>query len=152
MTDETRAEIEGYAARFGQRDLCGDSIAPGAFLRTLIPAPASPVRMLYQHQAETPIGCWTDIREDGRGLLVRGEIFLDTDQGRTAHRLIRGGALDGLSIGFRSKKARTTRNGRLLTEIDLWEVSIVTFPMSPGARIVRVSEPGQRLPRNLLQS
>lgn len=150
MIPANRAEIEGYAAVFGSTDLSGDRVVPGAFGSKLIPAAKAPVRMLYQHQAETPIGRWTEIREDARGLYVRGQLFLDTDQGREAHRLIAGGALDGLSIGFKTKKARAGREGRMLTSIDLWEISVVTFPMSPEARITRVSAAGERLPRNLL--
>lgn len=152
MIGEARAEIEGYAALFSEADLTGDRIARGAFLSKLIPANPSRIKMLYQHQAETPIGLWTDIREDSHGLYVRGTIFLDTDEGRRAHTLMQGGALDGLSIGFRTRKARPLRRGRLLTSVDLWEVSVVTFPMSPKARVTRVSPPGQRLPRNLLSS
>lgn len=152
MNTNHRAEFEGYAALFGQADLSGDVIAPGAFLQNLIPPDPAQVRMLYQHQAESPIGLWTDIKEDQTGLLVRGQLFLDTDQGRQTHRLVAGGALDGLSIGFKARKARAKKGGRILTSIDLWEISVVTFPMSPAARITRHTDPGQRLPRNLLSS
>ncbi|NNU16988.1 HK97 family phage prohead protease [Parvularcula sp. ZS-1/3] len=150
MIAENRAEIEGYASLFGVADLTGDKVMPGAFGHQLIPAGRAPVRMLYQHQAEAPIGRWTTIKETQRGLFVRGELFLDTDGGREAHALVEGGALDGLSIGFKTRKARKRPGGRLLTDVDLWEISIVTFPMSPQARITRVGGPGQRLPRNLL--
>ena len=150
MIADNRAEIEGYAAIFMKPDLTGDIIRPGAFSKQLIPAHGGQVRMLYQHQAETPIGLWTDIKEDKRGLFVRGEIFIDTEQGQEAHRLLAGGALDGLSNGFKTSLARASRGGRLLTDIDLWDISIVTFPMSPAARILRVSSAGERLPRNLL--
>ncbi|MEM0927813.1 MAG: HK97 family phage prohead protease [Pseudomonadota bacterium] len=153
MIPENRAEIEGYAAVFGQADLTGDRILPGAFRPELIPANDSPIKMLYQHKAEKPIGRWTDIQEDSRGLLVRGQLFLDVEDGEQTYRLIRGGALDGLSIGFKTRRAKSTRQGgRMLMAIDLWEVSVVTFPMSPSARITRVSEAGERLPRNLLSS
>ena len=153
MISETRAEIEGYAAIFGQADLTGDRIFPGAFRPELIPTAEGAIKMLYQHKAERPIGRWMDIREDSRGLLVRGQIFLDTDDGERAYRLVRGGALDGLSIGFKTRRAKSTRQGgRMLMAIDLWEVSIVTFPMAPAARITRVAEVGERLPRNLLSS
>jgi HK97 family phage prohead protease len=144
------AEIEGFAARYGEVDLCGDTVVEGAFRRQLIPASAPPVRMLYQHQAEAPIGRWTDIREERGGLFVRGEIFLFTKLGRETHSLLEGGAIDGLSIGFKTKRAEPAKAGRRLLDVDLWEISIVTFPMSPRARITRVSAPGERLPRNLL--
>ena len=153
MIAENRAEIEGYAAVFGKTDLTGDEIHPGAFCNRLIPVDPTSIRMLYQHKAETPIGRWTEIREDGRGLLVRGHLFLDIADGERVYRLIKGGALDGLSIGFKTRRARNARcGGRMLMSIELWEVSIVTFPMSPLARITRVSDAGERLPRNLLSS
>ncbi|MEM7740058.1 MAG: HK97 family phage prohead protease [Pseudomonadota bacterium] len=153
MIPANRAEIEGYAAVFGQTDLTGDRILPGAFRPELIPTTDNQIRMLYQHKVEKPIGRWTDIREDSRGLLVRGQLFLDIKDGEQVYRLVRGGALDGLSIGFKTRRAKSTRQGgRMLMAIDLWEVSIVTFPMSPSARIARVSEAGERLPRNLLSS
>ena len=145
-----RAVIEGYAARFGVPDLSGDVIARGAFARNLIPARAGRVRMLRQHAAEAPIGRWTTIREEAEGLFVRGEVFTDTRDGRDLHRLLAGGALDGLSIGFKPIRAVRTRTGRELREVDLWEISIVTFPMAPGARITRVSEAGPKAPRDLL--
>ena len=150
MIRADRAEFEGYASVFGRVDLSGDRILPGAFGGKLIPAQISQVRMLYQHQAEAPIGRWTDIREDHHGLFVRGELFLDTADGVRVHRLVKGGAIDGLSIGFKTAKANADRRGRVLAKVDLWEISIVTFPMSPTARILRTSEAGERLPRNLL--
>lgn len=146
----SRAEFEGYAAVFGNVDLTGDRVVSGAFGGKLIPARIARTRMLYQHQAESPIGRWTDIREDRHGLFVRGEIFTDTEQGRETYALIAGGALDGLSIGFKTKKARPAPGGRTLLDVDLWEISVVTFPMSPEARITRIAAPGERLPRNLL--
>jgi HK97 family phage prohead protease len=152
MIAPNRAEFEGYGAVFGEADLTGDVIVPGAFSRRLIPAARGRIRMLYQHRSETVIGRWTDIREDQRGLLVRGEIFLDTGAGRDVHALLEGGAVDGLSIGFRTRKAKRNRGVRMLTDIDLWEVSVVTFPMAPSARITRVAPPGERLPRNLLSA
>ena len=149
-----RAVIEGWAALFGVPDLSGDVLRRGAFAKNLIPAGPDRVRMLHQHAADEPVGRWTDIREEARGLFVRGEVFTDTDGGRNLHRLLRGGALDGLSIGFKPVRAVRTRTGRELREVDLWEISIVTFPMAPGARITRVEEPafrtGPRRPRDLL--
>ena len=146
-----RTVVEGYAALFGVPDLSGDVILPGAFTGggKLIPARLARVRMLHQHAAEAPVGRWTEIAEDARGLRVRGEVFTDTRLGRDLARLLKGGALDGLSIGFKTVKAVRTRTGRELRAVDLWEVSIVTFPMAPEARITRVTD-GLRPPRNLL--
>ncbi|MEM6648695.1 MAG: HK97 family phage prohead protease [Pseudomonadota bacterium] len=155
---EDRVEIEGYAAVFGAPDQTGDIIRPGAFANIektekLIPTPQSRVMMLYQHAAEQPIGRWHHMKEDQNGLFVRGSLFIDTSQGADLYRLLRGGALDGLSIGFKPERARRTRDGkRELLRIALWEISIVTFPMAPGARITHVGEPGVRSPRNLLEA
>ena len=152
MSGATRAVIEGYASVFGVRDLSGDVVRRGAFAG-LIPACAGRVRMLSQHAAEAPVGRWVRIEEDAYGLKVRGEVFTDTDAGRNLHRLLRGGALDGLSIGFKPVRARRTRTGREIVEADLWEVSIVTFPMCPEARITFVGDEGMasRPPRDLLE-
>jgi HK97 family phage prohead protease len=152
MSGVMRAEIEGYAALFGEPDLSGDVIGKGAFSQQLIPAHRPPVRMLYQHKAECPIGVWNEIREDHRGLLVRGAIFLDSARGSEVHGLLHGGAIDGLSIGFKPKRSFRRKGGRLITEAELWEVSIVTFPMAPAARVTRVGGPGEHLPRNLLSA
>ncbi|MEE4212604.1 MAG: HK97 family phage prohead protease [Parvularcula sp.] len=152
MTASQRAEIEGYAAVFGEPDLAGDVVGSNAFARQLIPGRLEGVRMLYQHQAEAPIGRWTSLYEDNTGLVARGEVFLDTRLGRDVYALLSGGAVDGLSIGFKTRKSRPRAGGRLLTEIDLWEISIVTFPMAPRARITRIAPAGERLPRNLLSA
>lgn len=141
MNDNTLvADIEGYAAIFGDADLNGDIIAPGAFARTL--NTAEPVRMLYQHAAETPIGRWTSFVEDARGLFVTGELLLTSSQARDIHALLAGGAIDGLSIGYQTVKARKDKSGgRRIIEANLWEVSVVTFPMAPRARVTFVGAP-----------
>ena len=135
MTEET--EIEGYASLFWTRDLNEDVTAAGAFAASLARTGPAGVKMLYQHEAQAPVGVWDEVVEDGRGLFVRGRILAVTPQARLAAALVRAGAVDGLSIGFRTVKARPDESGRLrvLTEVELWEVSVVTFPMLPGARI-----------------
>ena len=130
--------IEGYASLFGEADQGGDVVAPGAFgasLRQLAVA-GRKVKFLWQHDPARPIGIWHEVREDARGLRVRGEILADVAQGTEALALLRAGAVDGLSIGYRTVKAEPCREtgGRRLLEIDLWEVSLVTFPMLPTAR------------------
>ncbi len=142
MNDTTLiADIEGYASVFHTRDLNGDIVAPGAFKNSLIQR-AAPVRMLYQHAADTPIGRWTSFVEDRRGLFVRGEIILSSPKACEVHALLRGGALDGLSIGYQAAKARKGPVGaRRIIEAELWEVSIVTFPMAAAARITHVGLP-----------
>jgi len=136
-------EIEGYASLFWTRDLNEDVTAAGAFGESLARTAASGVKMLFQHESDEPIGVWDEITEDARGLYVRGRILTVTPQGRMVAALVKAGALDGLSIGFRTVKARPDESGRLrvLTEVELWEVSIVTFPMLPGAKITNVTTP-----------
>ncbi|MBY6239746.1 HK97 family phage prohead protease [Methylosinus sp. Sm6] len=126
----------GYASLFDLRDSCGDVVAPGAFAASLRRRGAAGVKMLWQHRPEEPIGVWADIAEDARGLKVKGRLDLAVTRAREALSLIRAGALDGLSIGFRTLRASSDRNGgRRLMEIDLIEISIVTFPALPQARI-----------------
>lgn len=126
--------IEGYASLWGVADLNGDVVAKGAFDRSLAVAGADGVRMLHQHESRAPIGVWDEMGEDERGLWVRGRIMDWSAEARFAQALSRAGALDGLSIGFRSQRARREGRLRVLVEVELWEVSLVTFPMLPGAR------------------
>ena len=134
--------IEGYASVFGNTDTGGDRVAPGAFRNSLIERPAQQVRMLWQHDPNEPIGVWEHIAEDARGLLVRGRILADVARGREVLSLLRAGAIDGLSIGFRTVRARMDEDigVRTLLEIDLWEISIVTFPMNDAARVADVKQ------------
>ena len=130
-------EVEGYASRFWTRDLNDDLVAKGAFAQSLARTGPRGVKMLSQHDGSTPVGVWDEVREDGEGLFVRGRVLEAVPQGRMAAALVRAGAVDGLSIGFRAVKARADESGRLrvLTEVELWEVSLVTFPMLPQARL-----------------
>jgi HK97 family phage prohead protease len=136
MTD---LPIAGYASLFWRRDLNDDIVAKGAFQKSLAKTGANRVRMLHQHDAGGLIGAWDVVQEDNQGLYVAGRVFDFTPQGKLVQSLIRAGVLDGLSIGFRTKKARRDQSGRLrvLTEVELWEVSLVTFPMLAGARLVQ---------------
>ncbi len=127
--------IAGYAALFGAADLTGDVVRPGAFAAGLLRRGTGGVRMLFQHDASEPVGVWRTVREDGRGLWVEGEVLDAGARGRTAAALVTAGAVDGLSIGYRPIRAARGGRGRVLSEVDLWEVSIVTFPMQPGARL-----------------
>lgn len=136
---ETGFPIEGYACLFGVMDLGRDLVLPGAFAASLARQGAGGVRLLYQHDPAEPIGVWTEIFEDGRGLYVRGRLSPQVARARECAALVREGALDGLSIGFKTVEARTDPRLRLrrIARVDLWEVSVVTFPMQPGARIAR---------------
>jgi HK97 family phage prohead protease len=130
--------IRGYASLFGVADLAGDRIEPGAFRASLARRGARRVRLLWQHDPARPIGVWTRLAEDRTGLFAEGRLALDTEGGREAFALIEAGAIDGLSIGFRTRRAVRERGAgalRRLTEIDLWEISVVTFPMQDGARL-----------------
>jgi HK97 family phage prohead protease len=140
--------FEGYASLFGVADLGKDVVMPGAFADSLKSRAAGGVRMLWQHDPATPIGCWLSIEEDRRGLKVRGRLSLAVERARDIHALMREGAVDGLSIGFRVERARAERPTglRRLEKLDLWEISVVTFPMLPGARVEAVKQGSLALP------
>ncbi|MBU4435387.1 MAG: HK97 family phage prohead protease [Alphaproteobacteria bacterium] len=133
MTDALT--IEGYASLFWTRDLNDDVTAAGAFAASLAETGVEGVKMLHQHDDAEPIGVWDEVFEDARGLFVRGRILRATPRGRLVAALVEAGALDGLSIGFRQVKARQDGALRVLTRVELWEVSVVTFPMLPQARL-----------------
>lgn len=137
--------FEGYASLFEREDLGHDIVAPGAFRETLARRGAKGVRLLYQHDPAEPIGTWDKIYEDARGLFARGRLSREVSRAREVLALMRDGAIDGLSIGFRATSFhRDRRTGtRRLKAIDLWEISVVTFPMQPDARI---QTPGGRTP------
>jgi len=126
--------IEGYAAIFGQPDRGGDIIAPGAFAASLVRR-ATSIKLLWQHDPAQPIGVWDSVAEDAKGLRVSGRLLTDIQRGAEAASLLRAGALDGLSIGYRAIRADRQGPHRHLTEIDLWEISLVTFPMQANARL-----------------
>jgi len=132
--------FEGYASLFDRQDLGGDTVAPGAFRDSLARRGPAGVRMLFQHDPAQPIGTWDRLREDARGLHARGKLATEVAKAREVLALMRTGAIDGLSIGFRAVKGiKNPRTGtRRLERIDLWEISIVTFPMLPEARITSV--------------
>ena len=128
--------ISGYASLWGIADLNGDVVAKGAFAASLARTGVGGVRMLHQHEARSVVGVWDRIEEDERGLYVEGRVMDWSAEARFGCALSRAGALDGLSIGFRSHRARRDGRLRVLVEVELWEVSLVTFPMLPGARFL----------------
>ncbi len=135
-------EVEGYGSVFGNSDAYGDVILPGAFKASLDAHKAAGTMpaMLWQHDASAPIGVWTEMQEDSAGLRVKGRLAMDTVKGREAHSLMKMKALNGLSIGFYTKESVYDRGTdiRTISEIDLWEVSLVTFPANKLARVTQV--------------
>jgi HK97 family phage prohead protease len=130
--------VAGYASVFGRRDQGGDVVQKGAYAASLkrLAAAGGRVKMLWQHDPAQPIGVWDEVREDATGLWVKGRILTDVAKGREAAALLAAGAIDGLSIGYRTVKAERDGKGqRLLAELELWEVSLVTFPMLSEARV-----------------
>ena len=130
--------VTGYASVFGEPDQSGDVVQPGAYAQSLADQAATGrrIKMLWQHNPLEPIGIWDEVREDARGLYVKGRLLTDVTRAREAATLVEAGAIDGLSIGY--KTIRTTRDAqghRLLNEVELWEVSLVTFPMLSEARV-----------------
>jgi uncharacterized protein len=130
--------VEGYASLFGHRDQGGDTVQAGAYGASLkaLAAQGRRVKMLWQHDPGQPIGVWEEVREDAKGLYVKGRILTEVERGREAAALLAAGAIDGLSIGYRTLRAeRDAKGQRLLAEVELWEVSLVTFPMLAEARV-----------------
>jgi HK97 family phage prohead protease len=135
---EACGRIEGYASWFGVEDTGGDVVEMGAFCDSLarIAAEGRRVKMLWQHDPTQVIGVWEEVVEDARGLRVKGRLLDGVERAREAAALLAAGALDGLSIGYTVRRAVKDEGGRrLLKELELWEVSLVTFPMLPSARV-----------------
>lgn len=144
MTIDADGRFTGYASVFGRRDGGGDIVMRGAFRDSLAARGADRVRLLFQHDPKEPVGRWDEIVEDGFGLKVSGRLIEGVPRAAGLKALIAQRAIDGLSIGFRAVRAtREGQNGgRRLWAVDLWEISIVTFPLLAGDR-VRAVEKGQ---------
>lgn len=125
--------IEGYAALFGVADQMADVVRAGAF-RASLAQRREPLPMYVEHERRLLAGSWNEVLEDGRGLFLRGEIRDDLPGAARAKTMIARG-IDGLSIGFVPLAAFKSGGRRVLEEIDLLEVSIVTHPMQPQARL-----------------
>ncbi len=137
--------FSGYASVFGEIDLQNEVVAPGAFARSLQKwrqqnrTPA----MLWMHDPTQPIGIWLIVTENDTGLRVEGKLALRTQKGGEAYELLKMGALTGLSIGYRVVKSQidAKRKARILTDVDLFEISLVTFPANESARVSDVKTP-----------
>ncbi len=124
--------LAGYAALFDIADGAGDVIRPGAFARTLARRGPDPLPLYWQHRADQPIGTVSLAAEDAKGLRVIARI--DNPQTRAAAALARR-EVNGLSFGYRARGWRPLPQGRVLEEIDLFEISLVTHPLQHGARV-----------------
>lgn len=147
-TDDAAGTFTGHAAIFDERNAHGEIVRRGAFSRTLSEHAARNVRppMLWSHRSDEIIGVWDSITEDATGLAVRGRLITETARGREAHALLKAGALNGLSIGFRARQQERGANGlRILTDIELVEISLVALPSAGNARIKQVRAAGDVL-------
>lgn len=145
-------QFQGHGSVFSNRDLGGDIVVPGAFRRSLARHKAEGTRplMFWMHKPDHVPGVWEEIKEDEGGLFVRGEL-VDTQLGNEMRTLLKHKAVRGLSIGYRPVEVDYDVDGnRLLKEIDLWEVSIVSMAMNPLARVeaakARLSASGEYVP------
>lgn len=140
--DKDYGTFEGYGSVFGNKDLGNDVIEAGAFAKSLKKRKPQNVKLLYQHKSDMPIGVFDSIKEDEHGLVVKGRLALKTQAGAEAYELLKMGAIDGLSIGFRVNPQEVSYdkrgNKRIIKEVDLMEVSLVTFPMNPQATVMSV--------------
>jgi|TARA_R110000744_G_scaffold379320_1_gene497053 HK97 family phage prohead protease len=145
--DEEYGVFEGYGSIFNNTDLGNDVIVNGAFTKSIKKTGAKGVKLLYQHKTDMPIGVYESIEEDEKGLKVRGRLAMKTQAGRETYELMKMGALDGLSIGFRTSPKGQSYDPktrvRKISEVELMEISVVTFPMNPKAKVQKVK--GQEL-------
>lgn len=139
---EQEGVFSGYASTFGNVDNGNDIVAKGAFTKSLAERPANKVKLLSQHKTDEPIGIFTEMFEDSKGLFVKGRLALGTQKGRETYELMKMGAIDGMSIGFRANPEKQTYNEskrtRTLNEVQLLEISLVTFPMNERAIVQSV--------------
>lgn len=135
-------QFEGYASVYGVVDQGGDIVARGAFDET-IKSNSGRVRMLYQHNPSQVIGKWLEISSDKKGLLVKGKLLTGVSLAKDVLELMRNGAIDGMSIGFRTIDAKRDGEGiRTILKAELWEISIVSFPMNRQATVSGVKNAG----------
>lgn len=131
--------VEGYGSVFGVVDSYGEVVAKGAFTDSLreIKATGRPLPMLWQHRSGTPIGVWTELRQDDRGLYQKGRLIKGVQAAEEARLLAMAGAVSGLSIGYWVRDDSTDEKTRVTTlkKLDLVETSLVTFPANDDARV-----------------
>ena len=141
-TVESSGAFSGYASVWNTWDAQEEQVLPGAFAHSLqqSKSASSWPKLLWQHDPQEPIGAWENIQEDSHGLFVQGTLFLDLQKGKEAHLLLKRKVVDGLSIGYIPQQVKNTEKGRLLERVDLHEISLVTFPSNPNARIYSVKQ------------
>ncbi|WP_347265302.1 HK97 family phage prohead protease [Nitrobacter sp.] len=146
--------VEGYASLFGEIDQARDMMMPGAFTQTLKTRGLRRIPMLFQHDPAEPVGVWLELHEDFRGLWARGKLIPDVTRARELFSLVEAGAVDGLSIGYRTVRGRIDPRTRVrhLYQVDLWEISIVTFPLLAGARVRAVKQATSLSPRSRVRT
>lgn len=133
--------FEGYASTFGNVDSVRDIVMPGAFKTFLAGRQASSIKMLWQHDPSQPIGYWTSAAEDQKGLFVKGTILRDVQRGAEAYVMMKAGVIDSMSIGYRTIDADYVQGGvRQLKQLELPEISLVTFPANDQATVSAVKD------------
>lgn len=143
---DSDGQISGYGSIFGNVDQGGDIVMPGAFKASCerMRMTGQKLKMLWQHDPSQPIGVWDVVNEDSKGLRVQGRVLSSVTRGKEAIALIKAGAISGLSIGYRTVKSdvRQTERGayREIMEAELWETSVVTFPMNTEAGVTDVKQ------------
>jgi len=136
--------FEGYASTFGNVDLGGDVVEPGAFIESVVKArnERRTIPMLWMHQQDKLLGRWTDIAEDAKGLYVKGKLNLATSEGREKYEHLKEKEIGGMSIGYGLPSGGVEfddkRRVRRLKKIDLREISLVTMPMNIEARVTSI--------------
>ena len=134
--------FEGYASVFNNKDLGNDVIKEGAFAKSIKGKKAKQIKLLYQHKTDEPIGVVDSLEEDARGLKIKGRLAMGTQKGKEVFELMKMGALDSMSIGYKLSpddyKYSDKLKKRTITNLDLMEISMVTFPMNPKAKITKV--------------
>tara|TARA_R100001377_G_scaffold10317_1_gene5202 strand:+ start:421 stop:1098 length:678 start_codon:yes stop_codon:yes gene_type:complete len=142
LDTEDDGTFEGYGSIFGNKDLGNDVIRKGAFTNTLKSKKPKSIKLLYQHKTDEPIGVFDSITEDSKGLYVKGRLAMGTQKGREVFELMKMGALDSMSIGYRLSaedyKYDPKERKRIIKSVDLMEISLVTFPMNPKAKVTKV--------------
>jgi uncharacterized protein len=133
---DKEGRFAGYASVFNIVDNQRDIMLPGAFSSTIHKGTAN-IKFLWQHQQDEPIGVIQRLSEDSHGLYVEGRLLLDVQKAQEAYSLLKAGAISGLSIGYSPVRYSIDPDTgvRLIAEVDLWEISLVTFPANSDANV-----------------